>query len=66
MGIFKKYHSIIPELGPMLINPVNYRDMLIIMSGYTKEKANEIVVELYLKQGNLKEDIVRLKEQLDG
>lgn len=52
----------VAETAP--VHPLFFRDGL-ILSGYSKEKANEIVLKQAKEQGFTKDDLANLKNNLD-
>ena len=46
------------------VHPLFFRDSLIV-SGYSKEKANEIVLKQAKEQGFTKDDLTNLKNNLE-
>ena len=50
---------------PALVNPIGHRNMMMIQ-GYSKEKANQIVMKLAKEQGFSEEHLKSLKENLEN
>lgn len=48
----------------MRVHPLTYRDLLVI-EGYSTEKANEYVIDLYRKQGMSEKDLKEVRRILE-
>jgi len=64
--IVKREKEAIHSERSVPVNPLQYRDMLVVHGGCSKEKANEITLGHARKQGSYtKEDVQKLKEALE-
>ena len=62
----KAHEDFMKPPPPLIVHPVGHRDCLIALQGYTKEKANKIVLEMAKNQfGWDKEVIEELKKNLE-
>ena len=49
----------------IFVHPIGHRDMLVALSNYSKQKANNIVLKMAKEQGFSKEHITELKKNLE-